>query len=105
MAQINVKIKDIVTIHTAKENRLDQPLIDVTLECNKAGETEKHEIKFSEMLSNLADMTSEELLDYVEQLVRSYAETAYKGNQAFDPVTGNWDKTSLVMGREFTVEV
>lgn len=103
--KVNVKIKDVVTIHTTEGKRLDQPLIEVTLEANKVGETEKYEIKFSEMLSNLAGMTNEELLDYIEGLVQSYARTAYKGQQALDPVTRDWDKTSLAVGREFIVEV
>ncbi|MBA7576331.1 hypothetical protein ES708_18170 [subsurface metagenome] len=105
MAQVNVKIKDIQTIHTNTKKRLAQPLIEVTLECNKVGQTEKHEIKFSEMLSNLADKTNEELLDFVERLVRSYVETAYKSQRAIDPGTGDWNKTSLAVGKELIVEV
>lgn len=103
--QVKVKIKDIKTIHTDTAGRLDQPMIEVSLECNKVGAAEKYEIKFSEQLSNLAGMTDAELRDYCQMLVESYAKTAYKGQQGLDPVTKNWVKQAQYIGQEFTVDV
>ncbi len=105
MVQVNVKIADVKTIHTATEKRLDQPLIEVTLEVNKVGETEKYEIKFSEMLSNIAGKTNPELLEMIEMLVLSYVQTAYRGQAELDTETGVWKRTSLAIGKEFIVEV
>lgn len=103
--QVNVKVKDIVMIHTDENGRLDQPLIEVTLEVNKVGETEKREIKFSEMLSTIADMDNAQLRDHVEMLVQSYARSAYKGHQELDPETRDWARTDQAIGKEFVVEV
>ena len=103
--QVNVKVKDIVTVHTDTDGRLDQPLIEVVLEVNKVGQTEKREIKFSEMLSTIAGMDNAHLIEHVEMLVQSYARTAYKGQQELDPETGHWARTDQAIGREFVVEV
>jgi len=103
--QVNVKVKDIITVHTDENGRLDQPLIEVTLEVNKVGETEKREIKFSEMLSTIADMDNAQLMDHVEMLVQSYARTAYKGQQELDTETGDWARTDQAIGKEFVIEV
>lgn len=105
MPQVNVKVKDIITIHTSSGGRLDQPMIEVMLEVNKVGETEKYEIKFSEMLSNLASMTPSDLQVYVQKIVEAYVETAYKGQQTLDPGTGDWEKQAQYIGKEFTVEI
>lgn len=103
--QVNVKVKDIQTIHTHGGGKLDQPMIEVTLECNKVGETEKHEIKFSEMLSTIADMSNIQLIGYVQMLIESYTKTAFKGQQELDPKTGNWVRMDKALGQEFVVEV
>jgi len=103
--QVNVKVKDIVTVHTDENGRLDQPLIEVTLEVNKVGETEKHEIKFSEMLSTIADMDNAQLKDHVEMLVQSYTRTAYKGQQELNSETRDWARMDQAIGKEFVVEI
>jgi len=103
--QVNVKVKDIVTIHTDENGRLDQPMIEVTLEVNKVGETEKREIKFGEMLSTIADMDNIQLKDHVEMLVLSYTSTAYKGQEELNPETRDWARIDQAIGKEFIVEV
>jgi len=103
--QVKVKVKDIQTIHTDGGGRLDQPMIEVTLECNKVGEATKYEVKFSEQLANLAGMSDAQLLGYCQMLAESYAKTAYKGQQQLDPVTKNWKKQNDYIGQEFTVDI
>lgn len=105
MVQVNVKIADVKTIHTHSGSRLDQPMIEVTLEINKVGEPEKYEIKFSEMLSNIADKTNQELLDMLEMLVGSYVKTAYKGQESLDTETGEWKRRSQAIGKEYIIEL
>ncbi len=105
MVQVNVRVADVKTIHTDNGNRVDQPLIEVTLEVNKVGETEKYEIKFTEILSKIAYMTNLELLELVENLVHAYVRTAYRGRSEIDPETGEWIKASLVIDKTFIVEV
>ncbi len=103
--QVKVKIKDIRTIHTNEGGRLDQPMIEVTLECNKVGVAEKYELKFSEQLANLAGMSDVQLRNYCQMLVESYAKTAYKGQQQLDPLTKDWNQQANYIGQEFTVDV
>ncbi len=103
--QVHIKIKDIRTIHTDGGGRLDQPMIEVTLQCNKVGETNIYEVKFSEQLANFADMSDVQLVDYCTTLVKSYAQTAYKGQRQLDGVSRNWNKQSQYIGQEFTVDV
>lgn len=105
MVQVNVKIADVKTIHTTGGNRLNQPMIEVTLEINKIGETDKYEIKFSEMLSNIADKTNQELLDMLEMLVGAYVRTAYKGQQSLDSETGEWKRAAQAIGKEYIIEI
>ena len=104
-ATIEVKIKTIETHHTDEGNRLNQPLINVILECNLQGSPEKKEIAFSEMLSNLADMSPAELQQYVAAVIQNYVETAYKGQRVLDPNTGNWKYQDTYIGRTFIVEI
>jgi hypothetical protein len=103
--QVRVKIKDIKTIHTDSGGRLDQPMIEVTLECNKVGAAEKHEIKFTEQLSNLAGMTDAQLRNYCQMLVEAYTKSAYKGQQELHPDTKDWNKQAQYIGQEFTIDV
>jgi len=105
VVQVNVLVKDVKTIHTHHGGRLDQPLVEVTLEVNKAGETEKHELKFTEMLYNLAGMTEQELMDKVESLVTAYVMSAYRGQGEVDSATGEWKEKAKIIGRTFVVDV
>ena len=102
--QIEVKIKNIQTIHTDTDGRLDQPMIDVTLECNELGEVDKYEIKFSEQLSSFDGMNDAQILEHFQMLVDSYVKNAYKGQGQLD-VGQNWNKQSQYLDMELTVDV
>jgi hypothetical protein len=102
---INVLIKAITTIHTNAGSRLDQPMVEVTLECNKAGDTDKYEIKFTEMCSNLVGMSDADLLANITALVGSYIKTAYAGQQILDGTTHDWVKQTQYIGKTLSITI
>jgi hypothetical protein len=102
--QIQVNIKDITTINTNGDSNLNQPLIEVTLECNESGGVDKYIIKFSEQLSFFDGMSDADILAHFEMLANSYIKSSYKGQDQLD-IDKNWSKQSQFIGSEFTVDV
>lgn len=102
--QVTATLKNIITIHTGTEtSKADQPMIEVTLEMNDGTNTQ--EIKFTEMLSNLAGMDEAAVMDYFQDILADYVGTAYKGQQALEPVSGDWKHAKTLEGRQFIIEV
>jgi hypothetical protein len=99
---VNVKISDVKTIHTNDRTKVDQPIVEFTLELMI--DNEKKELKFTEMLCNLADLDSKQLLEHLNGHIQDYVRTAYKGRDEINS-QGNWDKTANIIGKTYTITV
>jgi len=106
--KVEAKITDIKTKHTGGDGREDQPALEITLEVTKVDGKDKAEptkIRFSELLSNIADMDNAALNSYFEQQIMAYMDTAFKGQKVVDKTTQEWKHTSAFLGKKYTIEV
>lgn len=103
--RVNAKITKVVTINTDTEaTRENQPLAEFTLEISKEGSAEKREIKFTEMLSNLARMDAIQIANYLAVIMEDYVRTAIKGQEALGS-DKKWVEQSRLIGTEFTFDI
>lgn len=104
---VKVTIKDVRTISTAVDDRENTPIAEITLELERLDEigSRPTELKFTEMLSVLADMTSEELDTHLENIIKDYVGLAFRGQKLLDESTGEWKDASRLVNREYLIEV
>lgn len=102
MRTVSAKIKSINTIHTTDENsRQDTPVIEFVMELNDGKDIT--ELKFTEMLSNLARKTDAEVDEFIQQLVTAYVGSSYLGLDEVEPETGNWDKVPALLNKTYVM--
>lgn len=109
--QVEVTITNIATVNTDVEGiRENQPLVEFTLHLKRAESEEigaqdiESEIKFTEMLSVIADMTPEQLGDHILMLVQDYVNTALKGQKVLT-AQKEWAAKDTFLGKTYTIEV
>jgi hypothetical protein len=100
---IQAKISDVKTIHTNEGARADQPLVEFTLEMTI--DKEKKELKFTEMLCNLANLDSESLSNLLESHIKNYVETAFGWAESIEPKTGDWSRAKDLIGKTYTINI
>ena len=101
--RLNVKVKDVVTINTDTESQENQPMVEFTLEVRKDGSPTPREIKFTEMLCNLAGMNAVQIANHMAMLIEDYVKTAIKGQTALNPKQ-EWVEKSRLIGSEYTFD-
>lgn len=102
--RVQVKVKKIVTINTDAEGlRENQPMAEFTLEVRKDGKGTPREIKFTEMLCNLAGMDAIQITDYMAIIIEDYVKTAIKGQTALGS-DKEWVDKSRLIGSEYTFD-
>lgn len=97
--QYRIKIMGIKTIHTDTENKANQPLVEIT------ADMEGKQFVFSEMISNLAGLSVEELDAAMTQLLTEYAKTIVKASSGIDKVTKKWVGTEKLLNKEYNVDI
>lgn len=103
--RVQAKVKKIVTINTDAEGlRENQPMAEFTLEIRKDGVKIPTEIKFTEMLSNLAGMDAIQIADHMAMIIEDYVKTAIKGQAALNPKR-EWLEQSRLVGAEYTFDI
>jgi hypothetical protein len=75
------------------------------LEMGEVGQGAITQIRFTEMISNIAVMTDPQLVDWLQEVVKNYAQTVYLAKQAIDHVIREWTKKSVALDRNFVVTV
>lgn len=111
---MNVKatIKEIKTIHTSGEGaRVDQPIVEFTLSITKDGDKDEkgqpkeYELKFTEMLCNLANLDAQQLANLLEMYVKDYVETAFGWTEAIESKTGDWANAKDLIGKTYNISI
>lgn len=101
--KVSARIKDIITLNTDDGNMENQPMVEITLAITKGGANEETEIKFTEMLSNLSDLSSSEVAEYMSKVIKEYIMVALKGQKDLDEKK-EWKAKDRLLNQKYTFD-